>query len=404
MSAQQLLPIATSPESAETSPPLVPKNFSMPPQKRMNYFDWLRVWLTVLVIWSHVFSIFFRDFPPGPGNEGVATLKRFYNSFNEPYFMTVFFFLAGYFATPSFNRKGCIEYLKDRFIRLIIPTIVYELVLLPLNRFWRKYYFDPNLSLAAFFRSHFKGYLPVKSHLWFLVLLFIFDVQYAVFRWVPMISKALKNKQTSCRKPWTAKKTIWTIIAITIPLIVVSFFVRVNFSFTARFPIVAQISRLPIYLVAYFLGTPAYLGNSVTRLPKRLSLLLHLPAFGFFAALFACDLNMKMYSKFKSGFNPYQLLSTTLECFFCVLYSIALLVFFREFLNVNPGTWGKRIISSTYTAYIIQYFAIVPCALLLYGTTLPLLVKILFSMILSILLSWILAIIIKLIPGIDRIL
>ena len=411
MSERPLLPVSlpfehATPPVQEAKAPLV-REAPKSSRERKNYLDWLRVWLTILVIWSHVLSVFIEDFPPKqPVDQATETIKRFYNSFNGAYFMPLFYFLAGYFSTPSFNRKGFWAYLKDRFLRLMIPTIIYELTLAPLSVIWRLKYTNPNLQIGAYFKEKwFPWYVPVKSHLWFLLLLFAFDVLYALLRLIPPVSKVLNVKQSPVNEPFSIKTISKYMGIVATILILITFFIRVAFDFKKRLPVLAQMSYLPVHFISYFLGTPAYLTNAVTRLPKKFSLWLHLPAFAFFIAYFTIDCTRpKLRPNLRTGLNGWQFFYTSFESLFVLFYSVALLVFFREYLNFTPNAFGKRVIGGAYAAYIMQYFAIIPFGLLLIGWDVHVLVKIFITMILSVIVSWAIAILIKCIPGIDRIL
>lgn len=52
---------------------------------------------------------------------------------NSAYFMGLLFLLSGYFTPGSFERKGPGTFLKDRLLRLGIPTLVYVFLLNPLT-------------------------------------------------------------------------------------------------------------------------------------------------------------------------------------------------------------------------------------------------------------------------------
>ena len=51
---------------------------------------------------------------------------------NQSYFMSLFFFVSGYFVPASYDRKGRHDFLKDRFHRLGIPFLIMTLIGWPL--------------------------------------------------------------------------------------------------------------------------------------------------------------------------------------------------------------------------------------------------------------------------------
>ena len=47
--------------------------------------------------------------------------------------MGLFFFISGYFACPSMNRKGSKAFIANRAKRLLIPAAVFDVMLAPLS-------------------------------------------------------------------------------------------------------------------------------------------------------------------------------------------------------------------------------------------------------------------------------
>ena len=113
------------------------KQKSAKPRTRLFYLDNLRIYLTVLVILHHAALAY-----GGSGNWSVRdpavdaispNLLGFFNALNQSYFMSAFFLLAGYFTPRSFERKGALQFLIDRLIRLGIPILVYTTLILNLT-------------------------------------------------------------------------------------------------------------------------------------------------------------------------------------------------------------------------------------------------------------------------------
>eukprot|EP00928_Gymnodinium_smaydae_P074850 TRINITY_DN5786_c0_g1_i1.p1 TRINITY_DN5786_c0_g1~~TRINITY_DN5786_c0_g1_i1.p1 ORF type:complete len:527 (+),score=82.87 TRINITY_DN5786_c0_g1_i1:38-1582(+) len=109
--------------------------------QRMYYLDNLKVFMTVSVLYHHMAI--------GYGAAGSADgflLGNFKNPFsvvnslvvaiNQSYFMCMFFFISGYFVPSSLARKGVREFLRDKFMRLGLPLLVYFFVFSPLITFF----------------------------------------------------------------------------------------------------------------------------------------------------------------------------------------------------------------------------------------------------------------------------
>jgi hypothetical protein len=106
--------------------------------QRVTYLDDIRVLLTLLVILHHIAASY-----GGPGvwyygepvsGPGSAVFFTFLMAINQAFFMGFFFLLAGYFTPPALRAKGLAAFLRDRFLRLGIPLVVFVLTINPLAR------------------------------------------------------------------------------------------------------------------------------------------------------------------------------------------------------------------------------------------------------------------------------
>jgi glucans biosynthesis protein C len=62
-----------------------------------------------------------------------------FNSFNQAWFMGILFFFGGYFAAESLARKGSLQFIKDRLLRLGLPLLVYVFAIDPLMLYYIAY-------------------------------------------------------------------------------------------------------------------------------------------------------------------------------------------------------------------------------------------------------------------------
>lgn len=105
------------------------------PSARLAAFDALKALTTVLVVFHHaaltygaIGGWFYREQPPGSS----LTLTIFC-TVNQAWFMGLFFLLAGYFTPGSLARKGRAAFVRDRALRLGLPTAAFALVIGPLS-------------------------------------------------------------------------------------------------------------------------------------------------------------------------------------------------------------------------------------------------------------------------------
>lgn len=118
---------------AQTSSP----GLSVPSQRGFG-LDALRAAMTMLVVLHHTAITygamggwFYKEVLP----DGSLSSKLliFFCTFNQAFFMGLFFLLAGYFTPAALARKGVGPYLWDRFIRLGLPLLFFGLVLGPIT-------------------------------------------------------------------------------------------------------------------------------------------------------------------------------------------------------------------------------------------------------------------------------
>jgi glucan biosynthesis protein C len=166
---------------------LVPASSKDAKKPRIYYMDRLRFALTVLVIlhhcmWAVVPTGWYPFVRPWAIDVPTIILGYMFCSGNQAYFMGLFFFLSGLVTAPSLSRKGTGPFLKDRFLRLMVPTILYELVLFPLLlTFVVKAWYDPvsdkDTPINEIWNTYFTTYRGFpQNQMWFAETLFAFNI------------------------------------------------------------------------------------------------------------------------------------------------------------------------------------------------------------------------------------
>ena len=105
---------------------------------RLAFIDNIRWSMIVLVLSMHAvdtYSPFGNWYYVDRQPTGLATKLFFgvYQSFLQAFFMALLFFVAGYFSVAAFDRKGFAPFVRDRLLRLGLPTLLYMLVIGPLT-------------------------------------------------------------------------------------------------------------------------------------------------------------------------------------------------------------------------------------------------------------------------------
>lgn len=97
---------------------------------RFDYLDNIKWTLAVLVILHHSAAIAGLDpFPINlphvrPSEHYQYSILRTFQSINQGFFMSLFFFISAYFVRPSYAKKGGWLFMKGKLKRLGIPTVL----------------------------------------------------------------------------------------------------------------------------------------------------------------------------------------------------------------------------------------------------------------------------------------
>lgn len=162
-------------------------------RKRLFYLDNLKVFLIILVVFHHAAQ------PYGPGGEWAVPqeanlpflniiLIGLYLAVTATFFMGLFFMVSAYFTPRSYERKGSRTFMKDRLVRLGIPTLIVILVVLPILSYFLQD--NPDLSFFGFLSVYYSRSFEF-GYTWFLASLLLFASLYVAYRFLSSPSAAL---------------------------------------------------------------------------------------------------------------------------------------------------------------------------------------------------------------------
>ena len=156
--------------------------------ERAPSFDHVRSVMTALVLLMHTAMTY-----SGSGSWFHADVADIHGRFEflltiyiviaNAFLMSFFFLLAGYFTPDSFQRKGWIKFLVDRFIRLGIPLLLFCFVAGPFT-----------VGLVAHFQGRsflqtvyglFSSRRLINGPMWFAEALLIFALGYCMWKTIP---------------------------------------------------------------------------------------------------------------------------------------------------------------------------------------------------------------------------
>ena len=154
-------------------------------QERIHYLDWLKVLIVYGIVLFHVSLVFSLGTWLVSNHQRSIILSAF-AGFCFPWGIPAMFLIAGADAWFGFRSHSVADFLRRRFLRLLVPLVPGLLVLSPLQRFVTSANPPPSIDAfwafyTSFFRNfHFSWTLQFISqywlHLWFLGYLFVITV------------------------------------------------------------------------------------------------------------------------------------------------------------------------------------------------------------------------------------
>jgi surface polysaccharide O-acyltransferase-like enzyme len=291
------------------------------PGKRLYFADNLRTWMVVLVVLQHLAEIF-----------GLYLFLML----NQAYFMGLLFLLSGYFTPGSYERKGPGKFLKDRLLRLGIPTLVYVFIISPLEK-WGSHQMTQKPI----------GNLFSLDQMWFVVMLLVFDLGYLAWR---TITKNRPERPVPEKGP---KLTFSKVALFTLALAAVSYLLRIVVPYgipVLQFPSLGYFAQyLSFFLVGMLAFQQGWLRSVAGSLGKM----------GFVFAVLATVIlfPVAIYIGTQSawiGYGSWQSAVFALwDSIFAVGMSLALITFFRRFLDGGKKL-GRFLSQHSFAVYIIH--------------------------------------------------
>jgi len=377
-------------------------------QSRLLYIDNLRTVVITMVILVHLGvtyggegSWYYRE---GRADSLTAAVLTAHNAISQSFFMGLLFLLSAYFTVASYDRKGPGPFLRDRFLRLGIPLLFFESLIQPFLACLLAWAGVINLggSRSDYFRWYYTSFHLGSGPLWFVEVLLIFSVLYAMWR---LLHKRIPaGYSDSGYLPGTMG-----ILTLAIPLGVLSFVVRLWFPVNWAFgPLNLQLAFFVQYIAMFILGVTAYRRDWLQRLPVTTGpRCLVLAGFLVVVVLpllfvFGGAANGQNW-RYLGGPHWQALAYATWEQLLAVAMTVGLIVLFRERFN-RQGRISQMASASSYTVYIIHAPIIVLFALAFKGVHLYPLLKFALAALVTIPITFALAHLLREMPLARRIL
>lgn len=210
---------------------------------KLLYINNLRILLITLILMLHIAITYGAEgswyYKEHTGDVLSAVLLTMFTAVVQSFVLGFFFMISGYFTPGSYSRKGARTFLKDRFIRLGIPLVIYFFAINPL------------MVYALYVRS--MGHpVPLRDYfgsgpLWFVQALLIFCVCYTLWKMLNL------EKGHELKQPPRSK----AILLFVLVLALANFMVRIWWPIGESFSNL-QFGFFPGYVSLFIIGVMAY--------------------------------------------------------------------------------------------------------------------------------------------------
>lgn len=220
-------------------------------KSKILYVENLRILLSVLVVIVHMACTY-----GGPGGwayeEGGAGLGSILpltvlNATSQSFFMGMFFFFGAYFTHLSFQKKGFVSFVKDRFIRLGIPLLLTYYFISPLTKLIVWPIKHPEQADFSFIELWSSGRAFGVGVMWFAEALIYFTIFYMVAR----IAIPWLRRKEKLNLPKIRSQHILISAAL---LGIATFLFRLPFPLFTHNPTNFTLGHFPQYIFLFILG------------------------------------------------------------------------------------------------------------------------------------------------------
>lgn len=355
------------------------------PKPRLEFIDNLRWVMIVFVVgmhaavtYSHLGSWYFMD-GPKPG-QLTMLLFAYYQMGLQAFFMGFLFLIAGYFVPRAFDRKGSGKFLRDRFVRLGIPTLIYMFVVHPFAVYYLLHdYFKIQVSPWAGYLNYLRTFRWTGSSgpMWFALALLIFCAIYALVR--------MAGRRANPDAPAAALPRHSQVIALALLMGLCTFLVRIVQPMGKNI-LNMQLCFFSQYVILFCVGLMAYRRNWLLRIPYEFGMRWFKLTLIFgtlvWMAVLGAIVATHTEKSLNGGFTWQSAGVCFWEAFFCVGICLGLTVLFREKFN-RQGAFAKWMSDNNFAVYMFHPPVLIAVTLAMQGFAAPKPVKFLVAWVLA---------------------
>ncbi len=334
---------------------------------RLLYIDNLRTLMIIMVILVHLSVTYGGEgswyYKEGRADLPTGIVLTVHNAISQSFFMGLLFLLSAYFTVASCDRKGPGPFLRDRFLRLGIPLLIFEFLIQPFVIYVlvQSGVTDLRRPFASWLASYYTGFHLGSGPLWFVEALLIFSVLYVVWR---RLHESIPAARDEAGRP----PGLNALLVLATLLGVLSFVARLWFPVNWAFgPLNLQLAFFVQYIAMFILGVIACRRDWLQHLPTTMAVssfvLAGLLVVVALPLLFVLGGATKGENWRYLGGPHWQALAYAVwEQLFATAMMVGLIVLFRERFNQQSRV-AQAAASSSYTVYIIHTPIIVLFAL-----------------------------------------
>jgi len=358
---------------------------------RLEFVDNLRWVMIMLVVsmhaavtYSHVGSWYFMEDP----KPELPTFLAFatYQLFLQAFFMGLLFFIAGCFVPRAYDQKGFWRFLRDRAIRLGIPSVLFMLIIQPVTVYWLlrdfAYHSRPPLWRAYWPYLSSGRVLSGSGPMWFTVALLLFSLIYGLVR--------LLRSKPPAGNAESPLPTHAQVAALAGLIALCTFLVRVVQPMGTNI-LNMQLCFFSQYIFLFAVGICAGRRNWLLRIPYAFGmrwLTLSLTAGSLiWAILVYAIVSTHSDAKLSGGVTWQSAALCFWESFFCVGICLGLIVLFRDKFTYH-GRFARWLSDNCFAVYFFHTPLLIAVTLALRDFMAPKPVKFLMATVLGVLVTY----------------
>jgi surface polysaccharide O-acyltransferase-like enzyme len=364
---------------------------------RLFFLDNLRAIVIVMVLVLHA-SITYMVSPPtwwyvvDPNSSNLFTMLVL--AVDVP-LMPVLFFVAGYFAVPSLQRRGPAGFIREKVVRLAIPWALGVVFLAPLATYMTYVSRGVPTGYLQFWTSDFWGPMFQQSVYWFLGVLFV-EFLVLVYAYLYPARVALQATAPRIEQP-RGRVFLWFVVLTAGGSILFWPYLGLDSWQSLSYLLVIQPARIAFYVGYFALGIYAERHGWFTATGFR-------PALAPWGA--GCVLTGAAYLAFRLQVTPQAIweaaAAAILFSAFCLTSTVAGFSLFQRWLNGAGRAW-RTLATNSFGIYYVHPLILYPLAYILVGVAAPSWLKdaglVAVILVLSLAVS---AIVLKRLPGLRR--